>query len=87
MSHTDKKDLEYALEILQEWQEGDEISEVEYAFTLMDRCDQTKNQDLWDKLRTALRENEELNQDYMTKQLRIESLAQKNLWWWDPDRW
>jgi hypothetical protein len=87
MSFTDKEDLEYALEIVQEWQEGNEISEVEYAFSLMDMCDQTKNQELWTKLRKALRKNQDLNQEYMKRQLQIDSLAQKNLWWYDPDQW
>ena len=87
MSFTDKENLEYALEILQEWQEGDGIPEVEYAFSLMSLCDQSKNQDLWAKLRKALGENKDLNQDYMTRQLRIDPLAQKSLWWYDPDLW
>jgi hypothetical protein len=87
MTRTDKEELEYALEILKEWKEGDEIVEVNAAFSMMASCDQTNHQDLWEKLRKALRENEDLNQDYMTKQLRIESLAQKNLWWYDPEQW
>ncbi len=87
MTRTDKEDLELALGILKDWQDGYGITEVEYAFSLMSLCDQTKNQDLWAKLRAALRENEDLNQEYMTKQLRIKSLAQKSLWWYNPDSW
>ena len=87
MKLTDKELLEYALEILQEWQDDDEISEVTSAFTLIDSVDHTTNKAMLQKIRKALRSNKSLNQSYMKRQLGVRQLADRGHWWWDPEQW
>lgn len=87
MAKTEKQDIEFAIEIINDFRDNDEIMEVEYAMTLLDNVDRTAHPAEMKKVREALRENKALHAPYVTRQLAIPSLARQGYWWYDPSKW
>ena len=87
MAQTDIQQLTYALEIIESWQDGDEISEIESAFSLLDQVNRAAHKKELAEIRQALLKNSALNEPYLTRQLRIKPLARKGNWWWNPAEW
>ena len=87
MARTDKQEIAYAHQILSQWNSGDGIAEIEFAFTLLDDVNINKYPDEIKEIRTALQKNEDLNASYIKRQLHIPQLARKGLLWYDPAEW
>ncbi len=87
MADNERDTLKRYISIIRDFTEDRTISGVEVTFYDLATLDQQRNEDLWDALRQALRENADLQSELALLYLTDEEYAAKGCWWFDPETW
>ena len=84
MAITQKQQLENAILIVSEWHANRLPDEIIALFFNLEDLDQSKDEDLWEQLEQAIKDNNEFKFEGFQLALKaLRNRTKKGYWWWD----
>lgn len=87
MAENERQQLRKYVSAVEEWNAERQITSLEVTFFYLAELDPGRNEDLWEDLRIALRDNEALRDTGVRFYLSSEEMAEQGYWWFDPESW
>ncbi|MGM0587447.1 MAG: hypothetical protein ACQETE_03450 [Bacteroidota bacterium] len=83
MSYSEADLLTRTIQSVREYQGERPPVHIEQLFYQLNECDQSRNQQLWGRLKTELANNHQLNEPAQVSYLHRPRFIKKGYWWWD----
>lgn len=87
MATAQQRELKHAIAVISEWDESAPDQEVAAVFSDLMELDQEKDKELWNKFKSSLASNKDLESPRIRSQISQPILSWKGYWWWNPKNW
>lgn len=88
MAYDDRELLEQTIDSIRNYnQDKRSPYSIEHFLLKLNDADQSQNKDLWEELREALGNSEQVNREATKELLTKTYFAEQGYWWWDPQNW